>query len=195
MKEDERKKFLSQMWLDRCCWKDLEETQQAALDEHFDQFPIPGEVNHRRETLSNIFDDRFDRAGAAREIEAWIEEAEASDEDCPPSLAACAGIATPSLPTSTKAKLAALSKDLNNKARVDLIRCFGLISIETFWTRFIVEAGNLLDDCQRSVAQIIEKEGSGGGRSPGLCVRPSRLRQRRRASRGRSRGCYALPES
>lgn len=142
------------MWLYRRRWKDLDETQQAALDELFQQLPILGEIYHRRETLSNIFDDRLDRAAAGQKIIAWIEEAEASGEDWSAFIGCLRRHWDGILAYFDERKTSGVVEGLNNKARVVLKRCFGLKSIETFWTRLIVEAGNLLDDCQRSVADL-----------------------------------------
>lgn len=154
MKSEERKTFRSQMWLFRRHWKDLNDEQRGLLTRLFDELPALGEVYHRREELSEIFDTAENRAQAAARIDEWCQQATQSDHDWSQFINCFNNHRDGILAYFDERKTSGVVEGLNNKARVVLKRCYGIKSVATFWTRLIVEAGGLLDDCQRTIADL-----------------------------------------
>jgi transposase len=142
------------MWLFRRRGKDLKPEQQAALEELFDRVPELGEVYHRREELSAIFDAAHDRAAAAAKIDAWCADARASDHDWNGFVDCFGRHRDGILAYFDERKTSGGVEGLNNKARVMIKRCYGLRSVATFWTRLLVEASRLVDRARRQVADL-----------------------------------------
>ena len=142
------------MWLFRRRWKDLDDKERDLLTQLFDQIPALGEVYHRREELSEIFDTAENRAQAAARIDEWCEQATESDHDWSKIVNCLNSHREGILAYFDERKTSGVVEGLNNKARVVLKRCFGLKSVATFWTRLVVEAGGLLDECQRTIADL-----------------------------------------
>jgi transposase len=154
LSKKERKQFRSQMWLFRRRWDDLDPTQQASLEVLFDTLPEVGEVYWLREQLAQIFDSAPDRATAAQRLEAWCVEAAENPHDWSPVLTLLAEHRTGILAYFDERKTSGVVEGLNNKARVILKRCYGLKSLETFWTRLVVEFSPVVECAQRTVAEL-----------------------------------------
>lgn len=142
------------MWLFRRRWKDLNDEQRGLLTRLFDELPALGEVYHRREELSEIFDTAETRAQAAALIDEWCQQATQSDHDWSKFVNCFNNHRDGILAYFDERKTSGVVEGLNNKARVVLKRCYGIKSVATFWTRLVVEAGALLDDCQHTIVDL-----------------------------------------
>lgn len=154
LSKEERKQFRSQMWLFRRRWDDLDEQQQATLDGLFDELPDLGQVYWLREELAQIFDQAPDRSTAAQRLDAWCTDAAAAPEDWSPVLSCLAEHRAGILAYFDERKTSGVVEGLNNKARVILKRCYGLKSLDTFWTRLVVEFAAFVECSQRTVAEL-----------------------------------------
>jgi transposase len=144
------------MWLFRRRWQDLDAEQQATLEALFEEVSDLGEVYYLREQLAEIFDSAPDRPTAAQQLQAWCAQAKASPFDWSPVLQCLADHEAGILAYFAERKTSAVVEGLNNKARVILKRCYGLKSVDTFWTRLIVELGDWVECGSRTVAELRE---------------------------------------
>jgi transposase len=142
------------MWLFRRRWHHLDAPQQATLTDLFERLPALGEVYHRREELAAIFDTAPTRAAAEPLLHEWCAQARASDWDWGPFLTCLENHWDGILAYFDGHKTSGVVEGLNNKARVVLKRCYGLKGVDTFWTRLLVEAGQWLQHCQRTIADL-----------------------------------------
>ena len=142
------------MWLFRRRWDDLSLAQQEQLTALFDRIPVVGEIYHRREELSAIFDSTADRAEAKRRIDEWCAQATASESDWSDIVNCLRRYEAGILAYFDERQSSGVVEGLNNKARVIQKRCYGLKTIASFWTRLLLETGNLVDRCLRSVDRL-----------------------------------------
>lgn len=128
--------------------------QQGTLEALFDELPALGEVYFRREQLAQIFDSAPDRSTAAQQLQWWRGEVQTASHDWSPILQCLDDHEAGILAYFDERNTSGVVEGLNNKARVILKRCYGLKSVETFWTRLVVEFGDLVGRGQRTVAEL-----------------------------------------
>jgi transposase len=142
------------MWEFRRRPEDLDGKQRAALEELFVRLPALRGVYELRWDLTRIFDTAADRQTAAAAIASWQERAAASGLDWGRFVGLYERHRDGILAYFEGRQTSGQVEGLNNKARVILKRAYGLKSVDSLWTRLILEVNRAGEKVSRTVAEM-----------------------------------------
>jgi len=119
--------------------EDLTPERTRALEALFERVPILGVIYHLRWQATRIFDTAPDRATAARELDAWIAEARATELDWEPFITMLKNHWDGILAYFDERKSSGPVEGINTKIRVVLRRGYGIRNLTTLWTRVLLD--------------------------------------------------------
>jgi transposase len=150
----QRRQFRSRMWEFRRRPEDLTAQQGQALEALFREIPALRSIYELRWKLTQVFDTAVDRASASAAIAAWKREAEGSGLDWSRFLGLYERHRDGILAYFADRQSSGPVEGLNNKVRVLLKRSYGLKSVETLWTRLILDVNWVGERLGKSVTYI-----------------------------------------
>ena len=119
--------------------EDLRPEQRQALDDLFERVPVLGQIYHLRWEATAIFDTAPDRATAAQQLREWIAEAQASDLDWQPFITMLENHWDGILAYFDEGRSSGPVEGINTKLRVITRRTYGVKSVNTLWTRLLLD--------------------------------------------------------
>lgn len=109
------------------------------LDDLFEKVPALGAIYHFRWQATKIFDTAASRAEAAQELEAWIADVRATDDDWEPFITMLKNHWDGILAYFDERRSSGPVEGLNNKIRVVMRRGYGIRNLNTLWTRVLLD--------------------------------------------------------
>ncbi|MGN6761768.1 MAG: ISL3 family transposase [Leifsonia sp.] len=150
----QRQQFRSRMWEFRRRPEDLTAEQSEALEALFQEIPTLRSIYELRWKLTRVFDSGVDRATAAVAIASWKQEAEGSGLDWGRFLGMYERHRDGILAYFAEHRSSGPVEGLNNKVRVLLKRSYGLKSVQTLWTRLILDVNWVGERLGKSVTYM-----------------------------------------
>ena len=154
MNKAERKAFRSQMWAFRRDPASLTPEERPALEGLFETIPKLRELYRVRLRFKEIFDTAPDRTTAARWLRQLRREAADLGLDLSPFFATYDRWKTEILNYFDARQTSAAVEGVNNKARVITKRAYGLKSVDSLWTRLILDLNRASEAIGWSIEQI-----------------------------------------
>lgn len=147
----ERKEFRPRMWEFRRCPADLTPQQAEAFEKLFQEVPELRAVHTLRWELMDIFDTAPDRATAERAIAAWREQTSAYGLDWDAFLGLYDRHQDGILAYFNQRESSGPVESLNNKTLVIFKGSYGLKSVVSLWSRFILDVNWMRERMGRTV--------------------------------------------
>jgi transposase len=139
--------------------QDLKPEQAQALDELFERVPVLGQIYHLRWQATKIFDTASDRATAAEQLREWIAEVRATELDWQPFITMLENHWDGILAYFDEHRSSGPVEGLNTKLRVITRRSYGISSVNTLWTRALLDVNWATKKLGQTIAAIRELVG------------------------------------
>ena len=150
----ERKEFKALMWEFRRAPEDLSAGQKAKLEELFAKLPKLQKLYEAKVRFKTIFDTAANRKQAARELRALRLQVLADGLDLDKFFVTYKQWRTKILNYFDARQTSAAVEGINNKARVITKRAYGLKSVDSLWTRMILDLNRAKEAIGHTIAEI-----------------------------------------
>jgi transposase len=150
----ERKEFKALMWEFRRAPADLSPEQGAKLEALFAKLPPLRKLYEAKVRFKAIFDTAANRQKGARELRAWRAQVLADGLDLEKFFVTYDQWRTEILNYFDARQTSAAVEGINNKARVITKRAYGLKSVDSLWTRMILDLNRAGEAVGHTIAEI-----------------------------------------
>lgn len=152
----ERKEFKSLMWEFRRAPADLTEEQRVKLEALFTKLPQLRKLHEAKVRFKEIFDTAANRQQAARALRALQGQVLADGLNLEKFFLTYKHWQKGILNYFDKRQTSATVEGINNKARVITKRAYGLKSVDSLWTRMILDLNRASEAVGHTIGQIKE---------------------------------------
>jgi transposase len=150
----ERKDFKALMWEFRRAPEDLSAEQKAKLEALFAKLPQLRKLHEAKVRFKVIFDSAANRREAARQLRALRRQVLADGLDLAKFFVTYQNWRTEILNYFDERQTSAAVEGINNKARVITKRAYGLKSVDSLWTRMILDLNRAGEAVGHTITQI-----------------------------------------
>jgi transposase len=134
--------------------QDLKPEQAQALEELFERVPVLGQIYHLRWQATRIFDTAPDRTTAAEQLREWIAEVRMTELDWQPFITMLENHWDGILAYFDERRSSGPVEGLNTKLRVITRRSYGITSVNTLWTRALLDVNWAAKKLGQTIANI-----------------------------------------
>ena len=146
--------FQALMWEFRRAPEDLSPEQKAKLEALFAKLPQLRKLHEAKVRFKLIFDSAANRKEAARNLRAWRRQVLADGLDLAKFLVTYLNWRKEILNYFDERQTSAAVEGINNKARVITKRAYGLKSVDSLWTRMILDLNRAEEAVGHTITQI-----------------------------------------
>jgi transposase len=139
--------------------QDLKPEQAQALEDLFERVPVLGQIYHLRWQATKIFDTAPDRTTAAEQLREWIAEVRVTELDWQPFITMLENHWDGILAYFDERRSSGPVEGLNTKLRVITRRSYGISSVNTLWTRALLDINWAAKKLGQTIAAIRELAG------------------------------------
>lgn len=133
---------------------DLKPEQTQALENLFERVPVLGQIYHLRWQATKIFDTAPDRTTAAAQLREWIAEVRLTELDWQPFITMLENHWDGILAYFDERRSSGPVEGLNTKLRVITRRSYGISSVNTLWTRALLDVNWAAKKLGQTIADI-----------------------------------------
>jgi transposase len=134
--------------------QDLKPEQEKALEDLFERVPVLGQIYHLRWQVTKIFDTAPDRTTAAEQLREWIAEVRVTELDWQPFITMLENHWDGILAYFDERRSSGPVEGLNTKLRVITRRSYGISSVNTLWTRALLDVNWAAKKLGQTIAAI-----------------------------------------
>jgi transposase len=134
--------------------QDLKPEQAQALEALFERMPVLGQIYHLRWQATRIFDTAPDRTTAAEQLREWIAEVRVTELDWQPFITMLENHWDGILAYFDERRSSGPVEGINTKLRVITRRSYGISSVNTLWTRALLDVNWAAKKLGQTIAVI-----------------------------------------